>query len=153
MTTEEAIKELREASDSEVRYGDTDNHYDEVMKRIEAFDMAIKALEQKPCEDCINRKEVNVLVDELARAISDERCFMSRGRSTANIMQDILDLPSVQPTRPTGKWIKMPLIEAGQTYSHECSLCGRRILITDVGLSEFPYCHCGARMEESEEEE
>lgn len=46
MITEEAIKELREASDSEVRYGDIDNHYDEVMKRVEAFDMAIKALEE-----------------------------------------------------------------------------------------------------------
>ena len=45
MTTEEAIKELKDASDSEVRYGDTKRHYDEVMKRIEAFDMAIKALE------------------------------------------------------------------------------------------------------------
>ena len=46
MTTEEAIKELKDASDSEVRYGDTKRHYDEVMKRIEAFDMAIKALEE-----------------------------------------------------------------------------------------------------------
>ncbi len=45
MTNEEAIKELREASDNEVRYGDTEHHYNEVMKRIEAFDMAIKALE------------------------------------------------------------------------------------------------------------
>ena len=45
MTTKEAIKELKDASDSEVRYGDTKRHYDEVMKRIEAFDMAIKALE------------------------------------------------------------------------------------------------------------
>ena len=40
-----------------------------------------------------------------------------------------------------GHWIKMPLIEAGQTYSHKCSLCGRRILVTNAGLSEFPYCH------------
>lgn len=48
MTNEEAIKELREASDSEVRYGDTEHHYNEVMKRIEAFEMAIKALEQEP---------------------------------------------------------------------------------------------------------
>jgi NADH pyrophosphatase NudC (nudix superfamily) len=48
MTAEEAIKELRDASDNEVRYGDTEHHYNEVMKRIEAFDMAIKALEQQP---------------------------------------------------------------------------------------------------------
>lgn len=45
MTIEEAIKEIKEASDSEVRYGDKEHHYNEVMKRVEAFDMAIKALE------------------------------------------------------------------------------------------------------------
>ena len=49
------------------------------------------------CEDCVSRHAVDALVDELARAISDERCFLSRGRSTASIMQDILDLPSVTP--------------------------------------------------------
>ena len=54
----EAIEELRDASDSEVRYGDTERHYDEVMKRVEALDMAIKALEQQPCEDCISRADV-----------------------------------------------------------------------------------------------
>lgn len=46
-------------------------------------------------DDLISRQEVNKLVDELARSISDERCFMSRGRDTSTIMQDILDLPSV----------------------------------------------------------
>lgn len=46
MTSEEAIKELRDASDSEVRYGDTEHHYNEVMKRVEAFDMAIQVLVQ-----------------------------------------------------------------------------------------------------------
>ena len=46
MTPQEAIQELKDASDSEVRYGDTEYHYNDVMKRVEAFDMAIKALEQ-----------------------------------------------------------------------------------------------------------
>jgi hypothetical protein len=46
MTNEEAIKELKDASYSEARYGDKDNHRDEVMKRIEAFDMAIQVLVQ-----------------------------------------------------------------------------------------------------------
>ena len=77
----------------------------------EALDMAIKALEQEPCEDAISRQAVNILVDELARAISDERCYMSRGRSTSSIMQDILDLSSVNPKPKTGhckdcKWWK-----------------------------------------------
>ena len=56
-----------------------------------------KALEQEPCEDAVSRQAVNELVDELARAISDERSCISRGRSTATIMRDILHLPSVTP--------------------------------------------------------
>lgn len=52
--------------------------------------------------DAISRKAVDTLVDELARAISDERNHISRGRSTGEIMQDILDLPSVDPKQ---KWI------------------------------------------------
>ena len=59
----------------------------------------ISALEQQPC-DAISREAVNTLVDELARAISDERCCIpQRGRSTENIMHDILDLPSVTPAK------------------------------------------------------
>lgn len=45
--------------------------------------------------DLISKQAVNTLVDELARAISDERCFMPRGRSTGEIMSDILNLPPV----------------------------------------------------------
>lgn len=53
MEIEEAIIEIKDASDSEVRYGDTKHHHDEVIKRVEAFDMAIKALAQQICDnDC-----------------------------------------------------------------------------------------------------
>ena len=51
--------------------------------------------------DVINRQDVNTLIDELARAISYERSFMSIGRSTGEIMHDILNLPSVTP-QPVG---------------------------------------------------
>lgn len=90
MTREEVIKELKIEFIGE---------YD---KQREAKNLAIKALEQEPCEDCISREAVDTLVDELARAISDERCFISRGRDTATIMQDILDLPSVTPQLKIG---------------------------------------------------
>ena len=53
--------------------------------------------EQQSSGDCISRQSVDILVDELARAISDERRCISRGRSAATIMQDILDLPPVTP--------------------------------------------------------
>lgn len=88
MTREEAIAILRKGTMFKPTLENQDYP--------EAFKMAIKALEQEPYEDCISRRAVNILVDELARAISDERCRILRGRSTASIMQDILDLPSVQ---------------------------------------------------------
>ena len=93
MTREEANNELERAFD----VLDHSCHMDN--RRKEAFNMARVALSTEPCEDCISRQAVNELVDELARAISDERCCMSRGRSTGTIMQDILDLLSVTPNQ------------------------------------------------------
>lgn len=42
---DEVIKELQDAIDSEIKYGDMKYHYNEVMRRIEAFHTAINALE------------------------------------------------------------------------------------------------------------
>ena len=47
MTKEEAIQELIDASQEEAKYGDKDNHYCEIMRRIDAFDMGVKALEKQ----------------------------------------------------------------------------------------------------------
>lgn len=53
--------------------------------------------------DLISREAVNGLIDELARAISDEKCNLQRGRKPGIIMADILSLPSVEPERKAGK--------------------------------------------------
>lgn len=58
---------------------------------------ALEALNQESSDDCISRQAVDALIDELARAISDERCCISRGRSSATIMRDIRHLPPVTP--------------------------------------------------------
>lgn len=47
MTNEEVIKELIDASQEEAKYGDKENHYSDIMRRIEAFDIAVKSLEQQ----------------------------------------------------------------------------------------------------------
>lgn len=70
--------------------------------------------------DSISRQAVDTLVDELARAISDERCFMSRGRSTGEIMSDILNLPSVENK---GEWIKIKSGDKDFPESIVCSKC------------------------------
>jgi len=51
MTREEAIEILEECW----RYSETYKYTDAEIR--ESLDMAIKALEQEPCEDCISRKE------------------------------------------------------------------------------------------------
>ena len=61
----------------------------------------VEYLDQEPC-DAINRQAVNTLIDELERAINDERCCISRGRSTATIMRDIRHLPPVMSQPKTG---------------------------------------------------
>lgn len=108
--------------------------------------------------DFISRQAVNTLVDELARAISDERCFISRGRSTATIMQDILDLPPVNPKEPkTGRWEWVQYDGNPNIGNWHCSEC-RTIFIEGTIKKEkdstpfYKYCpQCGAKMQEVEE--
>ena len=98
--------------------------------------------QKEPCEDAISREAVNTLVDELARAISDERCWMSRGRSTATIMQDILDLPSAQPK--TGRWVDDVAYydeDGCPCIVSRCNQCGE-------ANPKSNFCpNCGAKME------
>lgn len=102
MTNQEAIKTLKEADTCFCKHGAFKDCHSRC-KYKDALDMAIRALEQELCEDAISRQAVNTLIDELARVISDERCCITtRGRSTATIMQDILDLSSVKQEPKTG---------------------------------------------------
>ena len=111
--------------------------------------------EQEPCSDAISRQTVNTLIDELARAISDERCCISRGRSTATIMRDILHLPSVTPQQKIGRWIAYEVRLPDRTIlNYRCSVCGRKLIgYNTETLSEAPFCHCGAKMVEPQESE
>lgn len=99
--------------------------------------------------DLISRESVNKLVDELARAISDERTHLPlRGRDTGRIMCDIWDLPSVTPERPHGKW-KWDQ----RTGEYVCSECGcnpiyERTTPDCSEIDKYKFCRwCGAKME------
>ena len=87
MTKEEAIGNLRYA----IRWNDT--------PKKEALEMAIKALEQGPCEDCISRQAVLEYIEA-----SDAEL----GHSSENelVCQDIKELPPVTPEQdPCGDCI------------------------------------------------
>ena len=54
-----------------------------------------------------------------------------------------------------GKWIKEKSIYGWDGYSYQCSECGRSIhLDLEVeDLSDYPYCHCGAKMKSEDQNE
>lgn len=101
----------------------------------EEIDEAIKALEQKPCEDCISRQAV---LD-----INESHHGQMPNHINHQIWQEIKDLPSVQPKTKTGKWVY---------GDHRCPCCGEdkfKDLDADIWADWFPkYCpNCGAKME------
>lgn len=67
------------------------------------------------------------------------------------------ELPSATPIRPKGHWILNDNqgVQAVGYLTYHCSKCGREISSKYHGkmslLKEYPYCHCGADMRTSEE--
>lgn len=134
MTREEAIADIR------------DN-----IKPIvggKSLDMAIKALEQQPCEDCVSRRAVyEILNDAYFLKIDDG----------AALQESVKQLPSVTPQQKMGKWKAFTHSayrgndEDGEPIWREvtvyhCDLCNRRTVIKEK------YCpNCGRKMQEVEE--
>lgn len=125
MTNDEAIKWLKvESSYIEENVG----HGKEI---LEAYDMAIKALEQQPCEDCISRAEALHILE------CNKHVYV----------EDIEELPSVTPKPIIGQWIEVidDTDSSGRkkNWHYKCSICGNE----DSGWGEFNYCPiCGAEM-------
>ena len=112
MTKEQAIKELRISECYSV------------IPSVEALDMAIKALEQQPCEDCVSRQAV---IDLINADWKYEGLELS-----------INELPPVTPTRKVGKWINS-VYSVGFT----CTCC----LLTQASSFKYNFCpNCGADM-------
>lgn len=103
----------------------------------EALDMAIKALEQEPCEDAISRQSAL----DLATTIETDDFS---GNEILNVVEvdDIKKLPSVTPTSKAGQWI-------GGEIGH-CSVCGHKGCASDIwsGCGDDVFCpNCGAKMD------
>lgn len=51
--------------------------------------------------------------------------------------------------RPKGEWIKEP--NGKTTDLYRCSVCNRSIMLCKgADLTKYPFCHCGAKMEEAD---
>lgn len=119
----------------------------------EVLDLAIKALEQEPCEDCISRAEVMTEIQLNAKRYSLAKESGGLGQvvwshnliSINDAIEVIRTLPSVTPTPKTGHWIVTMDCE-GKTRKCTCDKCGYE---TGKYTWHNPnYCpNCGARME------
>lgn len=116
MTTQEAIEVLK--NDIEIC----------TIQQKQACDMAIKALEQQTCEDCISRAYIESIVEEL------ENICINGDEYILSLLSNIKNAPSVTPQQKTGHWEDC-------SNGWMCSNCYK-----DVS-HESDFCpHCGADM-------
>ena len=144
MTNEEAIKKIEEvvfqfqASLDEVDVDVACAEAEEDNRQVvEALEMAIKALEQQPCEDAVSRKVALDSLEELDWDTTYER---------SQVEEMLKSLPSVTPIRPKGKWIEKVDEETAysKTWHYECSECGKNNTCFGGNPNFCP--HCGADM-------
>lgn len=116
--------------------------------------LAIKALEQEPCEDAVSVTSVFEIMGNLLSIPYDfDRSIAEKDVSES--MDKIRELPRVTPQETIkGHWIKEESICGWDGHSYQCSECGRSIhLDTEMeDLEDYPYCHCGAKMDKEGEE-
>lgn len=109
----------------------------------EALQMAIKALEQQPCEDAVSRQAVHDLIAEL---LSDYLHDEDREK-IEKLDVKIEDLKPVTPKEKTGVWV--PTDEEPHE-DYECNICGYVVSTFTANIephTEYKYCpNCGARM-------
>ena len=127
MTNEEAKRRMEICRDFLAN-----NYSDMGEPNFTAFNMAIKALEQQPCEDAISRDDA-IKIAEQGQIQGYEWQF-----------KKLCTLPSVKPQRPSGKWVN---------NIHDIPICDQCGYMTpyDRAIDDYEYgnfCpNCGAKME------
>lgn len=121
-----------------------------------AFDMAIKALEQEPCEDAISRQAAIDAVKAritYAKAIDKNgnayNMFESENAELEKAIRNIEILPSVVRENQTGHWIDAKVGKFFPSNDFKCSECGNILDFGGVncGRGDANYCpNCGAKM-------
>lgn len=136
--TNEELKNMLFIIDTLLDDAITDSTRQKVKDKLtEVCKLAMKALEQQPCEDCISRAYIAPIIEELEYDQIDNDYALS-------LLSDIKNAPSVAPQRPKGKWID----DCGGI---KCSCCGYSI---DDEHYAKAYCtNCGAEMSGGSEDE
>lgn len=147
MTREESIKEItnhlnhwkRLKEEKICSEADAEN-------AINAFEVAIKALEQQPSDDCISRAQSIVAMQNKAKMLTNEDTI----NGLCGAVSILYDMPPATPTRKQSEWY----LRGGK---FTCKNCEERALLklTDAtgGSKEYSYytskfCpNCGAEMD------
>jgi hypothetical protein len=125
----------------------------------EAHEMAIKALEAQPSEDCISRKAVLDGLASIAKAKAksdSQKSLMGRVMFFTEHLPSVTPQPKEEPQPKTGHWIghrehceKLGVIPSGLGVYEWCSNCDYGIDIRDWSRISHNYCpKCGIKMQE-----
>ena len=142
MTSEEADYEI---ADLQKRLDIAEYDKERFKEKITVLEEKLKAISTEPCEDAISREAaLNSLIGnthldgyDLAEAL--------------DAIENTDKLPPVTPKPKTGRWIAYEVQLPDRTIlNYRCSVCGRKLIgYNTETLSEAPFCHCGAKMEET----
>jgi len=88
----------------------------------QAIDMAIKALEQEPCDDCVSRKAVL----EMAKSYNTDGWDMY-----TPLVVDVEDIEELPPVTPQPRWIPVSeRLPEANIYDESGSVWKHKVLIT-----------------------
>ena len=90
-----------------------------------------------------------------ADALKEELCkeyrHFDQRIKISPVVQLIRDAPTIEPERKTGHWLRTGRNNVFGGFEVECSECGDTVMI--MHIEDELYCrHCGAKMEEGEQE-
>ena len=95
------------------------------------------------CDDAVDRKAV------LKKIFLAETSPIGSDNILKELSYSVENMPSVIPTRGTGKWVVYETVDYGEwkgTKKYACDKCGEK-----VGVFKSNYCpHCGRKMEGGE---
>lgn len=137
MTREEAIDRLTYLMSDLNEFSNESKHMsDDDRKELESLDMAIRVLEQEPCEDAVSRAKIKNKAIQLWNGGGDEDYKFN------TLIDYITELPSVTSTSKKGKWVRH-YCNNGDLHHITCSNCHT----WHENFSEYRYCpYCGADM-------
>lgn len=104
-------------------------------------------------EDCIRRQAVLDTLDNMDKALDEDRTVENYKELLRECYKILTPISSSEKPNRSGHWIKEKSLHGWDGKSYQCSECGRSIhLDSEIeDLTDYPYCHCGAQMIESEE--